>query len=39
MEGHKEGKGIMLYQDGSKYDGEWKKDKFNGKGLLTFANC
>ena len=32
------GKGIMYYIDGSKYEGEWKDDKKNGKGILTNIN-
>ncbi len=28
----------MLFVDGSFYDGEWKRDKSNGKGRLISAN-
>ena len=28
------GKGIYYYANGDKYDGEWKDDKKNGKGIL-----
>ena len=31
-EGLREGKGIQLWEDGSKYEGEWLNDKAHGKG-------
>ena len=35
-------KGIMLYNDGARYEGEWKDDKKNGKGIYIsphYFNC
>ena len=35
-------KGIMVYSNGAKYEGEWRKDKKNGKGVFTsshYYNC
>ena len=29
---------VLLTIDGDKYDGEWKYDKVNGKGIFYFAN-
>lgn len=29
----REGKGIMYFDDGSKFNGFWKDDKFCGKGI------
>ena len=34
----KDGKGILISADGSKYEGYWKEDKANGRGRLTYAN-
>ena len=34
----REGKGIMYYKDGEKYDGEWKNGLFEGKGIYYFKN-
>lgn len=31
-------KGRMVYSDGSEYDGEWKGDKPNGKGVMKKVN-
>ena len=31
-------KGIMLYNNGAKYDGQWRNDKKNGKGIFTSSN-
>ncbi len=36
--GERDGVGIQLWPDGSKYEGLWKKDKANGKGRMTHAN-
>lgn len=33
-----EGKGVMTWPDQSKYDGEFKSGKIDGKGTKTFAN-
>ncbi|OMJ65261.1 hypothetical protein SteCoe_38668 [Stentor coeruleus] len=35
---YKEGKGIMHYQDGSTYKGDWKDNKRHGKGIYTSNN-
>ena len=29
---------MFTYANGNKYDGEWKDDKKNGRGVYTFAN-
>ena len=34
----KDGKGIMYYKNGNKYEGEWKNDKKEGKGLFYWNN-
>ena len=34
----KNGEGMIGFSDGSKYQGQFKNEKFNGKGTLTFAN-
>ncbi len=28
----------MKWLNGDQYDGDWKNDKRNGKGILTYAN-
>ena len=33
-----DGKGTMTYEDGSKYDGEWKEGKRYGKGTLIYED-
>lgn len=32
----RDGKGIMQFDDGSKYSGFWKEDQFCGKGINIF---
>ena len=34
----KEGLGVMLYQDGKVYEGQWKADKKEGQGAERLAN-
>ena len=34
----KEGKGIMKYNNGDLYEGEWKNDKKEGNGIMKFEN-
>jgi hypothetical protein len=34
----KNGRGIMNYKNGDKYDGEWKDDKCRGNGVKAYAN-
>ena len=29
------GKGTMLYPNGSKYEGEWEYDRYDGRGTFT----
>ena len=36
--GQKNGKGKMVFGNGSIYEGEWKDDKRNGEGVLTLPN-
>jgi hypothetical protein len=33
-----DGRGVMLYPDGSTYNGEWKDGKRHGKGILIYAD-
>ena len=33
-----EGKGIMIYKNGDKYDGDWVNGKREGKGIMTYSN-
>ena len=32
------GKGKFYYQDGGLYDGEWKNNKMDGKGVLSYSS-
>ena len=34
----KNGKGIMNFQNGDKYDGDWEQDKMHGKGIMDYFN-
>ena len=34
----KEGKGILFYNNGNKYEGDFKNDKKEGKGIMYFNN-
>ena len=36
--GDKNGQGTYTYANGNKYIGEWKDDKFHGKGIYTTKN-
>lgn len=36
--GERDGVGIQLWPDGSKYEGMWRRDKANFKGKMTHAN-
>ena len=36
--GEKEGKGIFYWNDGIRYDGEWKNGKREGKGIMYYTN-
>jgi len=36
--GHRHGRGICTYSDGSKYEGYWKNDERGGKGRLIYNN-
>ncbi len=38
MNGSREGRGICYYEDGRRYEGEWKNDKKNGKGTYIWPN-
>ena len=33
--GEKDGVGVQLWPDGSKYEGTWRRDKANGRGRMT----
>ena len=42
LNGKRELNGIMIYNNGSRYEGEWKNDKRNGKGVFIssyYFNC
>lgn len=34
----RDGLGVQLWPDGSKYEGMWRSGKCNGKGRMTHAN-
>lgn len=34
----REGKGVLIWPDGSRYDGYWKDDRANGRGRLIHAD-
>lgn len=36
--GKKEGKGIMIYNNGDRYEGEWKAGRRHGEGKETWIN-
>lgn len=36
--GHKTGKGVFIWKDGSKYIGDWKSNMANGKGTLYYSD-
>lgn len=36
--GRKDGEGILIWPDGSLYEGYWKADKAHGRGRLIHAN-
>ncbi|OMJ82628.1 hypothetical protein SteCoe_16608 [Stentor coeruleus] len=38
LENHRHGFGIQIWNDGSKYEGEWRMDKANGCGRLIHAD-
>ena len=38
LEDKRDGRGILLWEDQSKYQGLWKEDKPNGKGKYTYPN-
>ena len=38
MDDAKEGRGVLQYVDGERYDGEWRADKAHGQGTLTYAS-
>ena len=38
VNGIREGKGILYWNDGDRYEGEWRNDKKEGKGIYYFAN-
>lgn len=38
INGKKEGQGVQLYYRGSKYEGEWVQDAWNGKGIYNGEN-
>ena len=38
LTGERDGVGIQLWPDGSKYEGMWRRDKANGRGRMTHAN-
>ena len=34
----KQGYGVLVWADGSRYEGQFKNDKINGRGKVTFSN-
>jgi hypothetical protein len=36
--GERDGLGIQVWPDGSRYEGMWRRDKANGRGRMTHAN-
>ena len=36
--GERDGKGVQIWSDGSRYEGFWKNDKANGRGRLIHAD-
>ena len=38
MTQEREGKGVQIWSDGSRYEGFWLKDKANGRGRLIHAD-
>ena len=38
IDGIREGKGIMYYNNGDRYEGDWKNDKKEGKGKYYYKN-
>ena len=36
--GLRSGKGIMIFNNGNRYEGDWKNDKIEGKGIMFFNN-
>ena len=34
----KHGRGVMVWGDGMRYDGEWRDDKRSGRGVFTYAD-
>jgi hypothetical protein len=38
QKGERHGKGVQIWNDGSKYEGYWRRDKANGKGRLIHAD-
>ena len=38
LSGLREGKGIKYWNDGSRYEGDWKNDKREGKGIFYWKN-
>jgi hypothetical protein len=32
------GRGVMRFLDGTRYDGEWRDDEINGRGVMTLSN-
>ena len=38
LNGVPEGKGIMYWNNGDRYEGDWKNDEANGKGIYYYSN-
>ena len=38
LNGLRHGKGTFNYKEGGRYEGEWSKNKMNGKGTLFYPN-
>ncbi len=37
LDGNREGIGIIIWMDGDKYEGQFKKNKYHGRGTITFS--
>ena len=38
VENYRQGLGVLIYDNGRVYEGEWQNDKRNGRGFEQFSN-